>query len=76
MILDLSKPEGHPERLMEIPLTQEEIAQAELDATAAEAVKAQHEAEQQKRAEAKASAESKLAALGLTPEEVAAIVGA
>ncbi len=58
-----------------IELTAEEIAELE-----AAAVKAQAELETAEEAEAakqaaKASAESKLAALGLSPEEIAAIRG-
>ena len=57
----------------ERPLTAEEIAANEAAATAAAA--AQHEAEVAAAAvaEAKANAEAKLAALGLTAEEIAAL---
>lgn len=57
----------------ERPLTQEEIAANE--AAAAQAAAERHEAEAQAAAvaEAKANAEAKLAALGLTPEEIAAL---
>ena len=56
-----------------IELTDAEIAQMEADAAAAAA--AAHEAEVQAAAvaEAKANAEAKLAALGLTAEEIAAL---
>lgn len=76
VVIDLSKPKGHPERVQTLPLTEEEIAQRAIDQAAAKAARAEREAEELARAEAKASAESKLAALGLIPEEVAAIVGA
>jgi hypothetical protein len=56
-----------------IPMTDEEIIEHEkLVAQIAES-NAKREAEEQARAIAKASAEAKLAALGLTPEEIAAL---
>lgn len=59
----------------ERPLTPEEIAQREADAAAAAAAEAEREAEEAAKAAARESAIEKLAALGLTPEEAAAIVG-
>ncbi len=59
----------------ELALTQEELDQREADAAAWLAEQAAREATEAEKAEAKASAESKLAALGLTPEEIAAIRG-
>ena len=59
----------------ERPLTAEEIAQREADAAAAAAAEAEREAEEAAKAATKQSAIDKLAALGLTPEEAAAIVG-
>lgn len=56
-----------------IPLTAEEIAQREVDAQAAEIERAEREAAEQAKADAKLSAQAKLAALGLTGEEVAAL---
>lgn len=56
-----------------IDLTPEEIAQREVDAQAAAIEKAEREAEEQAKADAKLAAQAKLAALGLTGEEVAAI---
>jgi hypothetical protein len=56
-----------------VPLTAEEIAELEASAAQAEADRLAAEAEAQAKAEAKAAAESKLAALGLTPEEIAAL---
>lgn len=58
----------------EVELTAEEIAQREADAAKAEADRVAREAEEAAKAAAKASAEAKLAALGLTTEEVAALV--
>jgi hypothetical protein len=56
-----------------VPLTAEEIAQRELDAQAYAAQQAIREAEEAAKATAKASAEAKLAALGLTADEIAAL---
>lgn len=58
------------------PLTAEEIADLEAARLEAEARRAEEEAAATAKAEAKASALAKLAALGLTEEEAAAIVGA
>jgi hypothetical protein len=57
----------------EVDLTPGEIAQRELDAQAYAAQQAIQEAEEAAKATAKASAEAKLAALGLSAEEIAAI---
>lgn len=57
----------------EIPLTGEELAQREADAQAAAADKAQRDAEEAATLAAKDSANAKLAALGLTAEEIAAL---
>jgi len=56
-----------------VPLTAEEIAELEAAAAKAEADRQVAEAEAQAKAEAKANAEAKLAALGLTAEEIAAL---
>ena len=61
---------------IELELTDEEIAQLEADKLEAEARRNAQEAEMLAKAEAKASAIAKLAALGLTEEEAAAIAGA
>lgn len=73
VIVDLSKPKGERESI--VPLTAEEIAQREVDAANAAIEQAERDAVQQAQEAAKASAEAKLAALGLTPAEVSAIVG-
>ena len=54
-------------------LTDEEIAQREVDAAAFAVEQAAREAEAQAKADAKLSAQAKLAALGLTGEEIAAL---
>jgi len=56
-----------------IDLTPEEIQQRELDAIAAATAQAEREAEEAAKAAARAAAEAKLAAIGLTPEEIAAL---
>jgi len=57
----------------EVELTAEEVAELEARAAQAEADRQAAEAEAQAKAEAKANAEAKLAALGLTAEEIAAL---
>ena len=56
-----------------VPLTPEEIQQRELDAIAAATAQAEREAVEAAKAAARASAHAKLEALGLTPEEIAAL---
>jgi hypothetical protein len=58
----------------EIALTAEEIAQREADALAAAQEQAEREAEEAAKVAAKESAQSKLSALGLTEEEIAALL--
>ena len=59
--------------ITERPLNDEELAQLELDRQAAEVAKAEKDAVDAAEAQAKASAESKLTAIGLTAEEIAAL---
>ena len=56
-----------------IPLTEEEVAEYHARVQAALERQTQKEAEEAVKAAAKASAEAKLAALGLTAEEIAAL---
>jgi hypothetical protein len=58
-----------------LPLTADEITQMEADRAQSEIDRAAQEAEAQAKADAKASALAKLAVLGLTEEEAAAIAG-
>lgn len=58
-----------------IDLTDEEIAEVEARAEAAATEQAARVVAEEAAAEAKASAEAKLTALGLTSDEVAAIIG-
>ena len=57
-----------------IELTDEEIAQLEVDRANAEADRAAREAEAEAKAAARASAIAKLTALGLTAEEVSSLL--
>ena len=57
----------------EVPLTGEELAQREVDAATAAAEEAAREAEEAAAQAAKESAQAKLAALGLTADEIAAL---
>ena len=57
----------------EVELTDEEVAQREADAAAYAAQEAEREAAEAAKAAAKASANAKLAALGLTAEEISAL---
>ena len=59
--------------ISEVPLSDAELAQLEIDRQAAEAAKAERDAAEAAKAAAKSAAEAKLAALGLTPEEIAAL---
>jgi hypothetical protein len=59
----------------EVELTAEEIAQAEADTQAFAAEQAAREQAEAEQAAAKASAVAKLAALGLTSDEVSAAFG-
>ena len=59
--------------VIERPLTAAEIAQREADAAQAAAAAHEAEAEAAAIAEAKANAQAKLAALGLTAEEISAL---
>lgn len=59
----------------EIPLSEEELAQREIDNAATEARKAEELAAQEALEAARASAVSKLVAVGLTEEEIAALKG-
>lgn len=74
IVVDLSKPKGERESI--IPLTEEEMAERDLMAQQAAEEQAQREAEEAAREAAKTAAQEKLAALGLTAEEIAAITGA
>ena len=63
-----------PEGIIEVDLTSEEIAQREQDSIQAEQNRLAREQKEQAKETAKASALAKLSALGLTEEEVKAIL--
>jgi hypothetical protein len=58
---------------IEIPLTEAELLQREIDAAAALEAQAARDAEEAAKAAARASLEAKLAALGIDPEELATL---
>lgn len=64
--------EGHDKEQV-LPLTAEELAEREASAAAYELEQAQLKAEAEAVQAAKTAAHEKLAALGLTPEEIAAL---
>jgi hypothetical protein len=74
LVVDLSKPKGEREEY--ISLTSEEIAQLEADAAQSAIEQAEREALETEKAAVKQSANDKLAALGLSAEEITAITGA
>ena len=57
----------------EVELTAQEVAQREVDAAAYAVEQAEREAAEAAKADAKLSAQAKLAALGLSGEEIAAL---
>jgi hypothetical protein len=59
--------------ISEVPLNDAELAQLEADRQAAEIAKAERDAAEAQAVETKANAEAKLAALGLTAEEIKAL---
>jgi hypothetical protein len=75
LVVDLSKPEGDPERVQSIPLTAEELEEREAQAVQYQADRLALELEEEAKANAKASAQSKLEALGLTESEIKAMLG-
>jgi hypothetical protein len=75
LVVDCSLPEGHPDKVQIIPLTDEEIAQREAEAAQAAIEQAQREQEELEKQQNKESAKSKLSALGLTEDEIQALLG-
>lgn len=68
LIIDLSAPEGERESV--VYLTDEEMAQREVDMARALEEEAARKAEEEARQQAKASLESKLSSLGITVDEL------
>lgn len=76
LVVDCSLPEGHPDKVQTIPLTDEEIAQREADAARFAIEQAAREAETAAKEALKASAKAKLiAGEPLTEEEAALLLG-
>ncbi len=73
--VDCSLPEGHPDKVKIIPLTDEEIAERELMAAQAATEMAEKERLQAEKLANRESAKSKLAAFGLTEAEINALLG-
>ena len=75
LVVDLSKPEGHPDRVKSIPLTKAELAERATMQAEAEARRVAEEAEAQRLADLKSSARTKLVAgEPLTAEEAALLI--
>lgn len=74
LVVDLSLPEGHPDRVQSIPLTAEELAEREEQRILAEAEQAKREAEEAKREADKLAGIETLKGLGLTDDQIAALL--
>jgi len=76
LIVDCSLPEGHPDKIQIVPLTDSEIAEREAQAAQAAIEQAEREAEAQRIADLKESAKAKLiAGEPMTPEEASVLIG-
>jgi hypothetical protein len=76
LVVDCSLPEGHPDKVQIIPLTDAEIAEREAQAAQAAIEQAEREAEAQRIADLKESAKAKLiAGEPMTPEEASVLIG-
>jgi F0F1-type ATP synthase epsilon subunit len=75
LVVDCSLPEGHPDKVQIIPLTDAEIADREAQAAQAAIEEAEREAAEAQKQANKESAKSKLKALGLSEDEINALIG-
>jgi predicted transposase YdaD len=76
LVVDCSLPEGHPDKVQIIPLTDQEILEREQQAAQAAIEQAEREAEAQRIADLKESAKAKLiAGEPMTPEEASVLIG-
>lgn len=75
LIVDCSLPEGHPDKVQIIPLTDAEIAERQAQAAQAAIEQAEREAAEAEKQANKESAKSKLEALGLSEDEINALIG-
>ena len=74
LVVDCSLPEGHPDKIQIIPLTDAEILEREAQAAQAAIEQAEREAAEAQKQADKESAKSKLAALGLSEAEISALI--
>jgi predicted transposase YdaD len=76
LVVDCSLPEGHPDKVQIIPLSDAEILEREQQAAQAAIEQAEREAEAQRIADLKESAKAKLiAGEPMTPEEASVLIG-
>jgi hypothetical protein len=76
LVVDCSLPEGHPDKVQIIPLSDQEILEREQQAAQAAIEQAEREAEAQRIADLRASAKAKLVAgEPMTEEEADALLG-
>jgi len=76
LVVDCSLPEGHPDKVQIIPLTDAEILEREQQAAQAAIEQAEREAEAQRIADLKESAKAKLiAGEPMTLEEASVLIG-
>jgi hypothetical protein len=73
--VDCSLPEGHPEKIKIIPLTDEEIAEREAMMAQASLEQAERERLAEEKEINKQNGKLKLAALGLSEAEITALLG-
>ena len=75
LVVDCSLPEGHPDKVQIIPLSDQEILEREQQAAQAAIEQAEREAAEAQKQANKESAKSKLEALGLSEAEISALIG-
>jgi hypothetical protein len=75
LVVDCSLPEGHPDKVQIIPLTDAEIAEREASAAKYAIERAEIEAAEAQKQANKESAKAKLEALGLSEAEILALLG-
>ena len=75
LVVDCSLPEGHPDKVQIIPLTDAEIAEREAQAAQAAIEQAEREAAEAQKQADKESAKAKLTALALSEDEINALIG-
>ena len=73
LVIDASLPEGHPDKVQIIPLTESELAEREAMRIQAEAEQLERDRLESEKLALQQSAQDKLKALGLTAEEISAL---